>query len=228
VGLAEFVKELGRPGSRVYENVRSLARTVAEYRDQGKWFFLRPFCEMNDATQGATWEFGHRRFHNTAADLAAAWRRLRDVFDEEGASNALFIFSPLVAHGVHREAETLTALNLIPAGYIDAFGLNVYSRPMTAYGGSSADPISFESLAAPWLRLLEGSKHRGVPLAVPEMGVSNQATDSARAAWIRRAFQFARDHSFILVTYFNYRHRYWQINPGTLAGDALKSEIDQF
>jgi hypothetical protein len=228
LGLAEFSRDIARESSLTYKNVHALARTLAAYRDQGKWFFIRPFCEMNDATQTATWEFGQRRYRNTPADFALAWKRLRDAFDEEGASNALFIFSPLAAYGVHRESETLAALNMIPAGYIDAFGLNVYSRPMACYGGTSREPVSFEQLVLPWLRLLDASNQRGVPLAIPEMGVSNQATDSARAAWLRKAFKFARAHNFVLITYFNYHHRYWQIDPDTLAGRTLKDEIELY
>ena len=228
LSLGAFSQELARPSSQTYKNVHALARTLAAYRDEGKWFFLRPFCEMNDATQTAPWEFGHRQYKNTPADLAGAWKRLRDAFDIEGATNAVFVFSPLAAYGVHRESQTLAALNLIPPGYIDAFGLNVYARPMTAYGGVSKEPVPFEDLVSPWLRLLDGSKHRGIPLAVPEMGVSNQASDASRADWLSKAFRFARAHNFVLVTYFNYHHRYWQIDRDTLAGRALKREIDVF
>jgi len=228
LSLSAFSRELAHTGSQTNKNVHALARTIATYRDRGKWFFLRPFCEMNDATPTCPWEFGHHRHKNTPADLATAWKELRDAFDEEGATNAIFIFSPLAAYGVHRESETLSALNLIPSGYIDAFGLNVYSRPMTAYGGASKAPISFEVLVQPWLCLLDGSKQRGIPLAVPEMGVSNQASDAARAEWLRTAFHFARSHGFVLVTYFNYHHRYWQIDTNTLTGQALKHELDVF
>ena len=49
--------------------------------------------------------------------------------------NAVFVFSPLAAHGVQRDAEVLATLNAIPPGYIDAFGLNVYSRPMSTLAG---------------------------------------------------------------------------------------------
>jgi hypothetical protein len=228
LSLSAFRRELARPGSLVERNVRTLAREIARYRDKRKWFFLRPFCEMNDGTPWAPWEFGNKAHRNSPADFAAAWKLLRETFDDEGATNAIFIFSPLAAYSVGRESEVLAALNLIPGGYIDAFGLNVYSRPMTAYGGKSAEPISFATLVKPWMNLLARSRHRGIPLAVAEMAVSNQASDARRAKWLREAFAFAKSNGFVMMTYFNYPHRYWQIHEQTLAGEALKVGMNSF
>jgi hypothetical protein len=202
-----------------------LARAIAAYGRRGKQVFVRPFSEMNDATSFAPWEFGNKRYRNTPEQFAAAWRLLRDTFDAEGATNAIFIFSPLAAYQVHREHETRQALDLIPAGYIDCFGLNVYSRPLAAYGGRAVKPIAFAELALPWLRLLDSTKHRGIPLAVSEMAVSNQAADPDRAEWVRDAFQFARTHRYVLVTYFNYEHRFWTIRPNSAASAALATEM---
>jgi hypothetical protein len=228
LSMAQFRRELARPDSLVDRNVRLLAANIARYRERKKWFFIRAFCEMNDGTLENPWEFANPKVTNTPADYAAAWKLLHDVFDAEGATNAIFVFSPLAAHSVHHEKEVLETLNLIPPGYIDAYGLNVYSRPLSAYGGTtkSKEPIPFATLAQPWLDLLARSKHRGIPLAVPEMGVSNQAGDTQRAAWLRAAFQFTHAHNFVLVTYFNYAHPYWQIDEGTQAGDALRAGID--
>jgi hypothetical protein len=221
--LSRFRHELAQPDSLVARNVRLLAANVARYRDSKKWFFIRPFCEMNDGTLENPWEFANPNVTNTPADFAAAWKLLRETFAAEGASNAIFIFSPLAAHHVHHEKEVLTALNLIPPGYIDAYGPNVYSRPLTAYGGASPEPIPFATLAQPWLDLLARSRHRGIPLAVPEMGVSRQASDARRASWLRSAFRFARAHNFVLMTYFNYTHPYWQIDETSQAGATLRA-----
>ncbi len=228
LNLAEFRQEIVRPGSRVNRSVHMLAREIANFRRARKWFFIRPFSEMNDGTLENPWEFANPNQHNTPQDLAASWKLLREAFNEEGATNSIFIFSPLAAHSVHHEQEVLAAMNLIPPGYIDAYGLNVYSRPMTAYGGKSPDPISFASLAQPWLDLLARSKHRGIPLTVSEMAVSNQAADPRRAAWIRDAFEFIRSHRYVMATYFNFPHRYWHVDDGSLAGQALKAEMDRY
>ena len=59
-------------------------------------------------------------------------------------------------------------------------------------------------------------------------GCVNQASDTARAAWLRSAFQFAHSRKFVLVTYYNYRHRYWQIDRNTRAGEALRREIELY
>ncbi len=226
LSLAAFITELARPGTVTHENVRMLARTIASLRSGTQPVFVRPFSEMNDGTDFAPWEFATKRFRNTPEQLATAWKLLHDTFEAEGATNAIFIFSPLAAYQVHHEAETKKALNLIPEGYIDAFGLNVYSRPMTAYGGSQRQPISFAELATPWLNLLADTRHRGIPLAVSEMAVSNQASDADRAEWLRNAFHFTRQHGYVLVTYFNYDHRYWTIRPNTYAFAALNREMN--
>ncbi len=225
LSLAAFRRELAQPGSLVERNTRLLARSVARYRDRDKWFFIRPFSEMNDATETAPWEFGDRARHNTPQDFAAAWTLLRATFDAEGATNAIFVFSPLAAHGVHREKEVLQTLDLIPAGAIDAFGMNLYSRPMTAYGAATQAPIPFATLAQHWIKVLEKSRHRGIPCAIAEMGVSNQAPDAARAHWITQAFRYARARHFVLLTYFNYPHPYWQIPERTQASEALALEM---
>lgn len=224
--LDAFIRELSRPGSVTQGNVRLLARTIAACKAENRHVFVRPFSEMNDGTDFCPWEFAHKRYHNTPAQFAAAWKLLRDTFDSEGATNALFIFSPLAAYSVHHERETVEALNLIPPGYIDIFGLNVYSRPMTAYGGSSPKPVAFDTLVTPWLQLVQGTKHRGIPYAVSEMAVSNQAADVYRSEWLRYAFRFARTHGFIMATYFNYPHRYWSIDPNSVAGWALAQELN--
>lgn len=227
LNLADFRRELSRQGSQIDISVRTLAYGIARFKARKKWFFIRPFSEMNDATESAPWEFGLKARRNTPADFAAAWKLLRDVFNEEGATNAIFIFSPLAANRVHGEKEVLEALNKIPVGYIDAFGLNVYARPRSAYSGTSPEPIPFTELVQPWLKVLASSKQRGLPLAVAEMGISNQAADADRAQWLRDAFTFARANNFVMITYFNYPHRYWKIDMHTLAGAALKAEMDK-
>ena len=227
LSLAAFHHELAQRGSVVEVRARTLAHAVASYRDLHKWYFIRPFSEMNDGTESTPWEFGNPRHSNTPADFAAAWTLLRKVFDEEGATNAIFVFSPLAAHGVHRESDVLAALDRIPVGSIDAFGLNLYSRPASAYGGASRDPIPFAELARGWMQVLARSKHRGIPLAVAEMAVSSQATDEKRAQWLREACRFARTHGFVLITYFNYPHRYWHIGQRTWAADVLGTEINR-
>lgn len=228
LSLSEFTKQLSTHGSRIDINVRRLAAEIAKYRSRNKYFFLRPFSEMNDGTDANPWEFANKTHKNNGTDLATAWKLLHDVFDQEGATNAIFIFSPLAANRVHNEQEVMVALDKIPVGYIDAFGLNVYSRPKSAYGGTSPEPFSFAELVQPWLKLAQTSRHRGIPLAVAEMGVSNQASDPLRAKWLREAFSFARAHGYVMLTYFNYPHPYWTILPNTEAGTTLKECMNQY
>jgi hypothetical protein len=225
--LAEFRRQLDTRGSDLDYNVRQLAKGVARYRDASKWVFIRPFSEMNDGS--SPWQFATEGCNNSPGDFAAAWNRLHEVFDEEGATNALFVFSPLAAQTVHHESDVLAALNRIPKGYIDAFGLNVYSRPANAYGRGSSEPYSFGNLVEPWLSVLAKSTHRGIPAVVCEMGISNQATTEQRSKWIHDAFKYARSHGFKMATYFNFKHVKrldWVIGDGTVEEVALRSELD--
>ncbi len=42
-----------------------------------------------------------------------------------------------------------------------------------------------------------------------------------------KRFNSAASHHFVMMTYFNFPHRYWEIHPDTQAGDALKEEINR-
>ena len=59
------------------------------------------------------------------------------------------------------------------------------------------------------------------------MAVSSQATDAQRAKWLREAFHFRRTHNFVMMTYFNFPHHYWEIHAGTQAGAILDAEINR-
>ena len=223
--LSEFIRDIQDPDSEVHARVQALGRQV---KDWGKRVYIRPFSEMNDGSEGATWELGNRsRGTNTPAQLAKAWVLLHDVMDQEGATNALYTFAPLAARRVGRRAEMAETLNLIPRGYIDAFGLNVYTRPLSHYGENSERYVSFSELVQPWLAIQENSPHRGLPRMVPEMACSTQGSETERARWIKEAFQYGKEHGFKAMTYFNATAK-WSLPEGGLGEQALKDSIAQF
>lgn len=224
--LPQLCKQLRDPDSDASVNARIVAAEIARYAPEGKWFFIRPFSEMNDASPDAPWEMGRKNRGNTPQAYASAWILLRRIFDRAGATNAIFVFSVLAGYQVHRENLALKALNLIPRGDIDAFGVNLYSRPLSVHGGGRARPIPFGNLARPWIHVLKKSRQHGIPLAVCEMGVSSQASDSQRAAWLRNAFTFTRKFGFVMVTYFNFPARLWQVHYSTRAGSVLWNEMN--
>jgi hypothetical protein len=57
---------------------------------------------------------------------------------------------------------------------------------------------------------------------------STQTDDARRATWVRAAFEFIHAHRYVMATYFNFPHRYWHINDNTLAGQALRAEMDRY
>ena len=237
MGLRELDRELSNPKSETQMNVRRLARALAEHPE--RQFNLRPLSELNDGA--GAWQYENPlKKGNDPKTYSAVWLKLRSLFDQEGAKNARFIFDVVAGHFSKRtssqesssERRIHETLNLIPAGAIDAFGMNVYTRPRLsavythAEHGKPSDFIPFGELASPWMKMLRQTHHNGIPFAAPEVGVSDgvtkdkmSVTASARAAWLKDAFQFAKKNDFKTFVYFN--------DPGGRAGWQIPADQNE-
>lgn len=215
---------------------KQMAAWAVYLKDKGPVNF-RPLSEMNDAS--GNWQMGKKG--NTPPEFAAVWNGMRALFDELGAVNLRWTFTPLGVVGDPRLPLVRQALKLIPAGNIDNVGINPYAMK------SGGNFESFRSLVDPWLELFAKTGHSARPV-ISEMGVSNnpkthneqgnkdpdylapgseayKKLDALRAAWIHAAFAYAREKKFASVTYFNQQDACWRVDKDSLAYKALQKEI---
>ncbi|MFD9794311.1 glycoside hydrolase family 26 protein [Streptomyces sp. NPDC059070] len=158
--------------------VRSWARGIASlgypvairfaHEMNGYWY---PWCEQSNG--------------NAPGEYVRAWRHLHDVFDEAGAHNAIWVWSPNISY-----ANSTPLKGLYPGdAYVDWVGLSGY------YGTVGKENYqSFEALFTPSLRELRRFTRK--PLVVTEVG----ATDAAgrKAEWISGMFRALPRHRDII------------------------------
>jgi len=120
---------------------RQLAAWAVYLKDKGPVNF-RPLSEMNDAS--GAWQLG--KPGNTPKDFAAVWNGMHSLFDELGATNLRWTFTPLGVAGNPRLGLVRQALKSIPRGNIDNVGINPYAMQS---GGSFE---SFKSLGTSGLK----------------------------------------------------------------------------
>jgi beta-mannanase len=140
-------------------------------RGWGKRLYLRFAHEMNAAYY--PWGVGNNG--NTAADFVAAWRRVVDIFRQEGASEVRWIWSPNVAfHG------TAPFRSVYPGrDYVDVLALDGYNwGPIDAWHTwtslTGVFRSSYDELAA-----LDSKK----PMMIAETASTEYGGD--KAAWIK-------------------------------------------
>lgn len=146
--------------------VRQWARAAAAW---GRPLYLRFAHEMNGYWN--SWSVGVNG--NTAADYVAAWRHVHDIFQQEGAANVRWVWSPNVF-----SAGDLSVLALYPGdAYVDWVALDGYNWG-TAYAGKSWQSLadvfgySYDVLTAEFAK----------PIMIAETASTELGGD--KAAWI--------------------------------------------
>jgi hypothetical protein len=158
------------------ELIRAQARRV---RAAGVPILLRFRWEMDRPNLRATmW---------SAADFVAAWRHVRQIFDEEKARNASWVWCP-TAEGFARG----DAPDFYPGDdAVDWTCVDVYA---------ASDFRPLRELMAPFLRW---AAERRKPIIVGEFGVAREWGSAARAAWLRdAAVLFKANPQIKAVSYF--------------------------
>lgn len=145
------------------EWIRSQARSV---RDLGEPVLLRWLWEM-DGRRRIAWV-------HSGPDYVNAWNRVRDIFDEEGATNAEFVWCP-------NEALFWDGGDPSPwypgddrVDWLCADGYN---------WGVSADSAEWLGLEAIFGDFYDWAVGRGLPILIGESGVG-EAEPGAKAQWI--------------------------------------------
>jgi hypothetical protein len=143
--------------------VRAWAR--AAVRDGGA-FLLRPGHEPTNPRYA--WATDHG---STAADFRAFWQRVRAIFREEGARNALFVWTP---YGL-QDRDWFPG-----AAEVDWIGLDLFN-----YGGLSPQGtwLDFYTIAKLYYDAYRGL---GPPLLVAEVATSSAGGN--KADWVRDMF----------------------------------------
>jgi hypothetical protein len=140
--------------------IRARAREV---RQLGFPIFVRPMHEMNG--DWFAWCCHPEEYRQS-------WRRIHDIFSEEGATNVAWVWSPATSRGGWE--------SYYPGdGYVDWIGASLYnwglSRPDTRWQ-------SFAEILGPFYAHVVD---KGKPLMVAEVGSAEQGGD--KAAWLRAA-----------------------------------------
>lgn len=146
-------------------------RFAAAVRDAGAPVRIRFGHEMNGRWQ--PWNEG--RSGNRPGDFARAWRHLHGVFEEVGASNAIWVWSPNIV------GSNLTPLaGLYPGdAFVDEVGIDGYSYPKSGCPSPAR-------LFGPTVEQVQQLTRR--PIRLAEVAVAT--TCPGRARWITSLFDY--------------------------------------
>jgi hypothetical protein len=150
--------------------LRGFARSAAAW---GRPFLLRPMHEMNGDWH--VWSPGVNG--NTAADYIAAWRHLRRIFAEEGATNARWVWSP----NTYVARTRITLASVYPGdAHVDWVALDGYNN------GTSKTWSSWRSFTEEFAASYDAlGELTNKPVMIAEVATCEQGGD--KAAWIRSA-----------------------------------------
>jgi len=156
--------------------IRQWARGCAAV---GGPIMLRPMHEMN----GGWYPWGGMVNGNSPETFKAAWRRIHDVFEEEGATNVTWVWS------INASAYPYTKENSPPSyypgdEYVDWTSLSGFnwgnSRPLMRW-------MTFREVYGDVMPYLESV---GKPIVISEFGSVEEPGD--KAAWIADAYEAIR------------------------------------
>ena len=191
--------------------LRTYARDAKAF---GKTVWLRPLHEMN----GNWYPWGGTVNGNSPADFVDAWRHVRAIFTEEGATNVKFVWAP------NNDSVPDTSANAIEAywpgdDHVDYIALDGYNF---GAGSSWSTWRSFSSVfGASYATVTRLSSK---PLIITETGCSTQGGD--KAAWIAEMFRvlpasFPRIEG---IVWFNVdKERDWRIESSPESLSAFKN-----
>lgn len=166
--------------------IRQYARDVKTY---GEALFIRLICgEFNG--NGWQWCSPYANSTLTSADFVNAWRRVVDIFNEEGATNVAWVWTPLptpVEWGGDPDWQAYYPGD----NYVDWVGVNIndwgqpsWMDPFYTFGLEHDKPFFVAEFAI---------RHEGVPL-----------THTQQMDWLNEMFDYFESHPQIkAISYFN-------------------------
>lgn len=182
-------------------------------RAWGKPFYLRFAHEMNGKWQ--PWSPGSNG--NTTAEYVAAWRHVHGIFEEVGATNVRWVWSPYVSCG------NCTAFKKVYPGdaYVDWVALDGYNwgnvqprsrwQSMNGVFGSSYDAVTRLAPSKPFMIAEVASTEKG----------------GNKAAWIRDAFSKSIPNRMpktrAIVWFSNNKETDWRVNSSDVSLAAYRN-----
>jgi hypothetical protein len=139
----------------------------------GKYVFLRPFHEMNNAA----YPWSVRQSGNTADDLIRAWRYMHDRFTRDGATNVLWVWSP------NTENDDVSFADIYPGDqYVDWLAVDGYNGGSQLAWGGWLTPNQLFRRSLTSLTKLNSDK----PIMIAETASVDEG--GARASWIAELY----------------------------------------
>jgi len=157
-----------------------IRRWAKQIKAFGQQLYFRPMSEMNG--DWTSWSGGVNG--NQPQDYIAAWRRLRQIFQQEGATNAQFVWSPN-RDGSLEEAKRTFALYYPGDAYVDYVGFNgynwgtLYTTPTWTSVWQSFDEVFGPSYQAAVMLTKK-------PIIIAEVATTD--VGGSKAVWIQEAF----------------------------------------
>ncbi len=190
------------------EYIRRNAETV---RDFGDPVMIRFAQEMNTPGTGYPWA---QPDENSAEDYVAAWRHIHDIFEEAGATNAEWVWSPL--------ASIITEDYYPGYDYVDVVGLSGFN------GGSALPWNGWRSFDRIFGRTLPQVKETapGKPVQISE--VSTAVGAGTKEKWVESMFRTIEKHPEIesLVWFNASKETDWRIQTSEGAMRAFAKAME--
>ncbi|HEY7280207.1 MAG TPA: glycosyl hydrolase [Actinomycetota bacterium] len=167
--------------------IRSEASAVHAF---GAPLFIRWFGEMEAP--------GNSGNAGTPAQFIAAWQRMYSIFQQQGATNAMWVWCPDASAFGNGLAQSFYPGD----DYVDWLCADAYNwSPLTPGGGQGGTWRSFDSIFAPFYNWAIA---RGKPLMAGETGVQ-EGSPGAKADWLQSLGSIlpSRDPAFKAVVYFS-------------------------
>jgi hypothetical protein len=156
--------------SGVYDGV--IRKRAEGIRDFGLPLLLRWRWEMDRPNLAAS--------VRSPADYVAAWKHIRAIFSDVGATNAAWVWCPHVLGFV--DAERNAAAYYPGDDQVDWLCTDVY--PGADFNGFATQMDAFMAFA----------RERPRPVLLGEFGVTTAAAGGQRAAWLREAHEYIKTH----------------------------------
>lgn len=185
-----------------------IRRWAKDAKAWGKTFYLRPMHEMN-----GNWSpWGANVNGNRPAEFIAAWRHMHKIFEQEGATNVRWVWSP--------NAGGRKFTDLYPGdAYVDWVALDGYNwgKSIPNSGWRSLTEI-FASHYKTLTRMTDK------PMMIAETASTEKGGN--KAAWIRKSFLRELPYRFPrvrAVVWFNKdKVANWRVNSSSASLDAYK------